>query len=262
MTDQPTRTELFVEFVQRRFLSLVFVTLAGLLLVSMFGLSVPTEATVALLSMLGAAPVGYFAFGRIRTQLPTPPMVYLVDVELLQDDDAGLWRIPESNWGDLDVTDGSLWNPAPSLYFGKGYDAEEMTVRGTWRGSLSDGEMLRALSLVKEVRGDLEKRAKRGERIRNNAFTLIRGATQGEVERIVETFEEGTLPSGGEEFESHIEDVLSDFDLDEPATDGLNLDDNGDGPDGDRDDGHAEQAGQSTSNAAAADLDQEVPAGD
>jgi hypothetical protein len=133
-----------------------------------------------------------------------------------------------------------------------------MTVRGTWRGSLSDGEMLRALSLVKEVRGDLEKRAKRGERIRNNAFTLIRGATQGEVERIVETFEEGTLPSGGEEFESHIEDVLSDFDLDEPVTDGLNLDDDGDGLDGDHGDG-LPQDDQSTNGARPS---QEVAADD
>lgn len=260
MTDnqRPTRTELFVEFLQRRFLSTVFVSVGAALLVTALGVSVPPEVTVSLLSVLGAAPIGYFAFGRIRSQLPTPPSVYLVDVDVLDDDGAGLWRIPESQWGELEVSPGSLWNPAPSLYFGKSYDAGEMTVRGTWRGSLSDGEMIRALSLVKEVRGDLEKRAKRGERIRNNAFTLIRGATQGEVERIVETFEEGTLPSGGEEFESHIEDVLSDFDLDELATDGLHLDDDGDGLDGDHGDG-LPQDDQSTNGARPS---QEVAADD
>lgn len=249
MTEQskPTRTELFVDVLKRRFLSIVFVVLGGVVVVSSFGFSVPQEATVAMLSALGAAPIGYVAFGRIREHLPTPPMVYLVDVDLLEDDDAGLWRIPEAEWGELDVTPGSLWNPAPSLYFGKGYDREEMTVEGTWRGSLSDGELIRALSLVKEVRGELENRAKRGERIRNNAFTLIRGAAQGEVEQIVETFEEGTLPSGGEEFESRIEEALSDYDLDDLAVDddleGIAADDDdldpdreGDGVDADHSD--------------------------
>jgi len=186
-------------------------------------------------------------------------MVWLVDVDVLDDDAAGLYKIPQTQWGDLDVTDGSLWNPTPSLYFGKGYDSEEMTVEGTWRGSLSDGEMIRALSLVKEVRGDLENRAKRGEWIRNNAFTLIRGAAQGEVERIVETFEEGTLPSGGEEFESQIDDALSDFDLDELATDGLDLDQ--DGPDDDHADGPADPDRPGV-DASTDDLDQEAPADD
>ena len=261
MTDDrhPTRTELFVEFVQRRFLSLVFVSLAALLVLTAIGVSVPSWVTVSLLSLVGAAPIGYFAFGQIESKLPTPPMVWLVDVDVLQDDDAGLYRVPESRWGDLTVSPGSLWNPAPSLYFGKGFDLDAMTVEGTWRGSLSDGEMVRALSLVKEVRGDLEKRAKRGECIRNNAFTLIRGAAQGEVERIVETFEEGTLPSGGEEFDSQIDDALSDFDLDELATDGLDLDGDHDGLDADHGDGLPDQE---RSDARADDLDQEVPTDD
>jgi hypothetical protein len=256
-----TEQSSIASFVETRFLSIVFVLVAGALVAVLVGVDTPSTVTVALLGALAGAPVGFVAFGRIREYLPTPPMVWIVDVDVLDDDGAGLWRIPESKWGDLDVSSGSLWNPAPSLYFGKGYDAEEMTIEGTWRGSLSDGEMLRALSLVKEVRGDLQDRARRGERIRNNAFTLIRGAVQGEVERIVGTFEEGTLPSGGEEFESQIEDALSDFDLDELATDGLDLDGDGDGLDGDHGDGPPDQD-EPTPDAGGDDFDQEVSADD
>lgn len=249
-------------FVETRFLSIVFVLSAVAVVALLVGVDLSPTVTVTLLGAAAGAPVGFVAFGRIRDHLPEPPMVWIVDVDLLEDDRAGLYRVPESRWGDLSVTTGSLWNPAPSLYFGKEFDPDEMTVDGTWRGSLSDGEMLQALSVVKDLRGTLENRARRGERIRNNAFTLIRGATQAEVQRIVETFEEGTLPSGGEEFESHIEDALSDFDLDELATDGLHLDRDEDGLDGDHADGHPEQAGQPTSNGAADDFDREVPADD
>ena len=262
MTDAASsRSALLVEFIQRRFLSLVFVSIFGFVVLSFVGIGVPEWVQLAGAAMVLTAPIGYLAFGQIRPHLPTPPMAWVVDVDVLDDNGAGIYRFFVEDFHDLDVSSGSLWNPAPSLYFGKELDLDAMTVEGTWRGSLSDGEIIRALSLVKKVRGDLENRAKRGERIRNNAFTLIRGAAQGEVERIVETFEQGTLPSGGEEFESQIDDALSDFDLDELASDGLDLDRDDPRPGDDHADGPADPDRPGV-DAGADDLDREAPADD
>lgn len=255
---RPSRTELLVDFVKSRLLSLAAIALVGVALLSGVGLSLPRWVRLGGLALVGAAPIGYIAFGPVRSLLPAPPMVWLVDVDLLDQPGAGLARIPRDSWSELTVTEGDLWNPAPSLYFGKNVNLEEMTAEGTWRGSLSDAEMLRALSLVKEVRGELEDKARRGHRIETQAFTIIRLATQENVKHVVETFEKGTLPEEGDAKDELIEDAISDFGLDQLATDGLDLDGEGDGLDGDHGDGLPEQAARD----GADDRAQEVPADD
>jgi len=253
-----SRTELVVEFVKARLLSIAAILLVAGVLLSGVGLSIPRWARLGGLGLLGAAPIGYIAFGPVQSLLPDPPVEWLVDVDLLDEPGAGLIRVPRDSWSELTVTDGDLWNPAPSLYFGSNVDIDAMTVEGTWRGSLSDAEMLRALSLVKEVRGELEDKARRGHRIETQAFTIIRLATQANVKRVVETFEKGTLPENGEAKDELIEDAISDFGLDQLASDGLDLDGDGDGLDGDHSDGLPDQERRD----GGGDLDQEVPADD
>jgi hypothetical protein len=158
---------------------------------------------------------GHYASKFVIGLLPDPHIVWLVDVDLLDDDGAGLFALPAEDMADLDVTEGQLWAPAPNLRFGKAVDLEEMTVEGTWRGTISDAEMLRALSMVRECRGELEDHAKRGFRIETQAFSIIRNATRQCIRSVVATFERGSLPDEGDTLGNEIEKAIEDFGLED-----------------------------------------------
>jgi len=155
---RPTVREFLFDLVTQRLLTLVGLVLIAGAVVLMVGIdvSIPRWLRLGLIvSPLGLL-CGHYASKFVIGLLPDPHIVWLVDVDLLDDDGAGLFALPAEDMADLDVTEGQLWAPAPNLRFGKAVDLEEMTVEGTWRGTISDAEMLRALSMVRECRGELE----------------------------------------------------------------------------------------------------------
>jgi hypothetical protein len=214
---RPTIREFLFELITQRLLTLVGLVLLAVAAGVMVGIdvSIPRWLRLGLIvSPLGLL-CGHYASKFAIRLLPDPHIVWLVDVDLLDDDGAGLFALPAEDMADLNVTEGQLWAPAPNLRFGKAVDLEEMTVEGTWRGTISDAEMLRALSMVRECRGELEDHAKRGFRIETQAFSIIRNATRQCVRSVVSTFERGSLPDEGNSLGNEIEKAIDDFGLED-----------------------------------------------
>lgn len=147
---------------------------------------------------------------RVRDWLWDPSYVYLVDVSL-EDRSGGLWRFSSQSFRDVDIRDGELDWMSPILCFGQNYDPATNSVEGTWLGSLSDRELMVAQSKIEELRGRLERDAKRGFSIEVQAFGIIRSATMSAVRTVVNTFERSSLPDDGEALAAEIDDAISQF---------------------------------------------------
>jgi hypothetical protein len=158
--------------------------------------------------------VGRWTAGRAADLFDGPGWVWLVDVDLLDLDGAGIYRWPRPRWSEVDVTEGQLYWSSPSLAFGKNVDLEANTVEGVWPGTLDDRELMTALSKVHELRNVLEEDAQRGFAIETQVFSIVRSATRQAVLSVVQTFEKSTLPDRGESINKAIDDAIEQFDLD------------------------------------------------
>jgi hypothetical protein len=158
--------------------------------------------------------VGRWTAGRAADLFDGPGWVWLVDVDLLDLDGAGIYRWPRPRWSEVDVTEGQLYWSSPSLAFGKNVDLEANTVEGVWPGTLDDRELMTALSKVHELRNVLEEDAQRGFAIETQVFSIVRSATRQAVLSVVQTFEKSTLPDRGESINQAIDDAIEQFDLD------------------------------------------------
>jgi len=158
--------------------------------------------------------LGRWTAGRAADLFDGPGWVWLVDVDLLDLDGAGIYRWPRPRWSEVEVVDGQLYWSSPSLAFGKNVDLEANTVSGVWPGTLDDRELMTALSKVHELRNVLEEDAQRGFAIETQVFSIVRSATRQAVLSVVQTFEKSTLPDQGESINRAIDDAIEQFDLD------------------------------------------------
>lgn len=190
------------------------VGLGGLLLGSTFGFSFSRSAKIFFLSGFVTVPLVGRPVGRkVESLLWDPSFIWLVDIDARYQTGA-IYRVTSQRFREeWDVTDGNLDWWTPDLAAGRNVDLEEQTVQGTWRGTLTDRELLAALEAIKECREQLEENAKKGYKFEMQGFGIIRRATVRAVRRIVRTFEKGTLPDEGDAFTDEIDDVLDDFDL-------------------------------------------------
>jgi len=141
-----------------------------------------------------------------------PELVWIVDVDLLDGDGAGVFSCPRPTWSEeWEVTEHSLWWATPNLGFGRGLDMEEKTIEGTWRGSLPDPVLMRALSYIRYNRESYRARAKRGEAIEMNKTAILRNAAMSIVEDVVGTFEQSALPDDGVAFDQEVEAAIEDY---------------------------------------------------
>lgn len=237
--DQPVRSRTYRLF---RWLSenlLLVGSGIGILLfvvASILGYNPPRNLKLIGLTALITIPiVGRPTGKKVRSLLWDPNYIWLIDLDARYQK-GGIYRTTSQRFREWTVTDGALDWLTPNLAVGKNVDLAGQTVEGTWRGTLSDRELLRALQLVEECRGQLEDDAKRGFAIEAQAFTIIRNATRKAVMSIVSTFERGTLPDEGEGVTDEINAAIEQFGLerkirrseddDEPTSDvpGVNLD--------------------------------------
>lgn len=167
---------------------------------------------IGLTALIVIPVVGRPTGKKVRALLWDPSYVWLVDVDarVLK---GGIYRMPSQRFREWEVVSGSLDWVSPHLAFGKNVDLATQTVEGTWRGTLSDRELMRTLSAVDECRAQLEEDAKRGFAIESQAFTIIRNATRKAVLRVVSTFERGTLPDEGEGLTEEIDSAIEQFGL-------------------------------------------------
>ena len=183
---------------------------------------IPRFARIAILAGLFVLPLGWLTGKKVVDMLYDPSFVWLVDLDA-RVLDGGIYRLPPDEFRELDVLDDDEFiNPSyeltqlsPSLYVGKQVDLDDMTVVGTWRGTLDDRELTRALRAVHECRGQLQQDAQRGFILESSAFVVVRRATRNTVERVVELFEDGSLPDSGDGIERAIDKELEEFGLDQ-----------------------------------------------
>mgnify|MGYP000306638933 CR=1 FL=1 len=227
---QPTKFELLLDFVKSRLLTLVGLALiaGAVLLYFQVSIEVPRWAKLAGLTFLALTPVGFLTGNYIVSLLWNPNHIFLVDLDARLIDGA-LYRFPYSDFRELTVIDENGNVDAPydmtqltsHLYVGKSVDLEEMTVVGTWRGTLDDAELVRALGKIRECRGQLQDAAQRGQAIENSAFSLLHGAAQDEIRHIVDSFADGTLASEGESIANAVEQAIEEQGFEEGVGDSL-----------------------------------------
>ena len=174
-------------------------------------------------------PFGWYSGNRVAAMLHQPNYVYIVDLDTRSPQNA-LYRIPSDAYGQIEVVEGEVDRVNPHLVFAKDVDFEAMQMRGCWRGTLSDRELMAELSTVYEIRGQLEEDAKRGFAIESQAWMIVKNATRQATKSIVRTFERGTMPSqDGLEVSEAVEDAIEGFDfdmieeMDDGDLDGLNV---------------------------------------
>ncbi|WP_256545748.1 hypothetical protein [Halobellus inordinatus] len=179
------------------------------------GTSVPRTVRIGTIAFIVSTfTVGRWTAAKTLDLIDGPGWVWLVDVDLLDLDGAGIYRWPRPRWKEVEVVDGQLYWSSPSLAFGKNVDLEANTVEGVWPGTLNDRELMIALSKVHELRNVLEEDAQRGFAIETQVFSIVRSATRQAVLSVVQTFEKSTLPDRGESINQAIDDAIEQFDLD------------------------------------------------
>ncbi|MFP8954842.1 hypothetical protein ACLI4Z_18050 [Natrialbaceae archaeon A-arb3/5] len=225
-----SKTARLLEFLRRNVLWIIVVLLVIIAIALLLGVG-PTVGRNSLLALACAGwgiVAGYPISGFVKSKLGDEPGVFLVDVKAEDiDHDAALYWSPYTEFQEFNVTDGSLDQVAPFLYFGRNVDPDELTVEGVWRGSLTDRELLAALSAVKECRGMLEEDARRGFALETNLWSVVYRAAKDATKAVVKTFEEGTLPDEGEGVDNAVSDAMAQFDLERMA-DRIDDDENAD----------------------------------
>ena len=195
-----------------------------LAIVTGYGVTVPRFWYIAGLTALFTLPLGWMTGSKVVGWLYNPTFVWLIDLDarVLE---GGIYRLPPDDFREMTVLDDDefinstydLTQLSPNLYVGKQVDLEDRTVVGTWRGTLDDRELTRALRAVHECRGQLQDDAQRGFILETSAFVVVRRATRNTVKRVVELFEDGALPDSGAGIDRAIDKELEEFGLDDAA---------------------------------------------
>jgi len=215
-----TSMELLIDFVKVRFWSIIMVGagLGALLVFGGYDLGVPRWAKLFGVTFIVLSPAGYLVGQKVVSLLWSPNHIYLLDLDARYTDGA-MYRFPFEHFHELEVTRGALDEVTSNLYIGKNVDLEEMTVQGTWRGTLTDRELLTALSKVDECYGQLRDDAKEGFTFKNKKFSIVYNAVRDGVLGVIETFEKGALPDEGESIGDAVDDALDRYDLENRVED-------------------------------------------
>ena len=176
-------------------------------------LTIPRFWYVYGLSFAFLLPGGWMVASYASSWLADPQPDWVVDLDAREIDGA-IVRFPADTLRDLEVTTGEMCQLAPNLYTARNVDLEAGTAEGTWRGTLSDRDLLVALEAVYECRGRLEDQAQRGFALEKQFYSILRSSTRDTVLSVVRTFEEGSLPDGADSLHDHIESALDHHGLD------------------------------------------------
>lgn len=166
------------------------------------------------------SPVGWIVGLKAKEFLIDPNNVWVADIDARHTDGA-LYRFPYSDYVEFDVVDGEVDQVTPNFAIAKNVDLEAGQMEGCWRGTLTDRELLTALEMVHICRGQLEDDAKIGFTLKNQLWSIVRAATADSVRKVVETFEAGSLPDGGDSLHTHVDAAIDQYDLERVVDDEL-----------------------------------------
>lgn len=210
---QPSRGMLLFNWFSENILQILMVLLLAAAVALLLGFSpqVPRWALIIGLSFIAFLLPGMYVGSAVSDQF-APDYVYLVDVS--EDlTDGRLIELLPADLADLEVTDGSLHQASPNLYWCRNLDLENGTVEGVWLGTLSDQELINSLQKVHECRGMLLEDSRKLFAIESNMWSVVYRATKDAVGSVVNTFETSTLPDEGDGVDAAVDDALEDFGL-------------------------------------------------
>ena len=196
----------------------VSMLVGGLVMYLGIDFAIPRFWYVFGLSGVVLAPVGWIVGLKAKEFLIDPNNVWVVDIDARYTDGA-LYRFPYNDYREFDVVDGEVDQVTPNLAIAKEVDLEAGEMKGCWRGTLTDRELLSALEMIHVCRGQLEDDAKIGFTLKNQLWSIVRAATSDSVRKIVETFESGSLPDGGDSLHEHVDAAIDEYDLDQVIDD-------------------------------------------
>ena len=231
---RPTKLELALDFVKSRLFTIALLVAIAVGLYIIFDPEVVVPRWLRLVvftTLLVGVPFSLLIGGYIKSKLYDPNYIYLVDIDARTIDGA-LYQFPFHDFKEVDVVDEDgyehpeydITELTPNLYVGRKVDLEAMTVVGTWRGTLSDRDLLRCLSKISECRGQLQDDAIRGFRIELSAFTIVRTAARTAALELVDTFKKGTLPDEGAGLDTAIDNALEESGIEKKVDQQLDID--------------------------------------
>jgi hypothetical protein len=184
----------------------------------------PTWARVVAAGGVAGALLSWSPAERVVNWLFQVQYVYFLDVDPLSRD-VSLYELTPRAFALTEVVEGEI-NPLSAkhrLYGVTNFDKEELTCEGTWRGSVSDLELVADREEIEDIRQKLEKDAQKGIAHRVREPSIIRRSVDKITTALVVSFE-SSLVANGEEIQNAVEEVLDDhIDLD-TDTDGTESD--------------------------------------
>lgn len=171
---------------------------------------------VFLVTLLVTGVVAYVPAKKLVNWIYSEPRTLLLQLKAEQEDDEiKLWEFTPRLWEKVEVVEGSL-NTAKikdgDLYICRSFDPVTLEARGTWRGSVSDLELIRNREKIREIRNELENLAKQGIRTRIQVTSIVRRAVNQIIAKIASSIEEETLHKG-EEIKKSINKEVKEIDL-------------------------------------------------
>jgi len=183
---------------------------------------IPRPVHIGLLGVLVAIFPADKPAKKIVSMLWDPSIIYVVDVVAERPDHGGVYRFSSQQFRDaVHVESGSLDWVSPWLAFGRDLEIddgspesiERATINGVWRGTLSDRQLMTALSAVQRCRAQLYRDAQVGFEVDAQLWIVVRNAVKDAVETVTETFERGSLPDDGDGVTAAVDDALEDANL-------------------------------------------------
>ncbi|MBX0286788.1 hypothetical protein EGH22_10650 [Halomicroarcula sp. F28] len=204
------------------------ITVLGL---SAMGVGFPNWVVPVTIAVFATAPYAHFVAARARRYLWNPGFVYGVELKGEDDQEGSVWRWPADVLDRTETEKGSLDWVSPSLFFAREIDAAQSapgdrgaSFQGTWRGTLTDRELMWSLQKVAECRGQLLDDAIRGFVIESSAWVVVYEATRAATDEMRKMMEDGTLPDKGEGIDAAVTEAIAGTDLDALLEDNKDLD--------------------------------------
>lgn len=212
--EESTRTRV-IAFARRNALNLIALGLFTIAIALLVGLEpdVGRVHVLVALSAIWGVLVGYPISGYVVGKIGEEPGVFIVELAADDPQTGALYWYPYTEFRSLQVVDGELDKLAPSLYAARSIDPEAHEATGTWRGSLTDRELLTALQAVQECRGMLEEDARRAFALETSLWSIVYRGTKQATKSVIETFETSMLPDRGKGVDAAVNNALEEFGL-------------------------------------------------
>jgi len=156
---------------------------------------VPRYWRVFLVAAVACAALGYPAVVKVLRYLYDPPKRFLVQPGVSAGE-GGIWELSPKDFENLHVEGGELYEWPGTEYPTYGvewYDRDANIAKATWRGSASDGELLKNQEKIDEVRDHLEEKAKERDVLVTRAETIVREAVLDNARLLVKEYNRASL---------------------------------------------------------------------